>query len=111
MINVIIRVDKPYATRPPLAMGLFVAVEIEGRRLPKAAVLPRSALHEEDIVWVVDGESRLRFRKVDVARVQGDEVVVEAGLKDGERVVITPLKAVTDGMTIRNVPVEEESSS
>jgi RND family efflux transporter MFP subunit len=111
MINVIIRVDKPYATRPPLAMGLFVTVEIEGRHLPKAAVIPRPALREDDVVWVTDEENRLRFRKVDVARVQGDKVVVEAGLKDGERVVITPLKAVTDGMTIRHVPVIKESAS
>ncbi|MGD8513200.1 MAG: efflux RND transporter periplasmic adaptor subunit [Deltaproteobacteria bacterium] len=111
MINVIIRVDKPYATRPPLAMGLFVTVEIEGRRLPKAAVIPRPALHENDVVWVVDEENRLRFRKVDVARVQGNEVVVEAGLKDGERVVITPLKAVTHGMAVRKVPEKEETAS
>lgn len=111
MINVIVRVDKPYARRPPLAIGLFVTVEIEGRHLPKAAVVPRPALHEDDVVWVTDVENRLRFRKVDVARVQGDTVVVEAGLKEGERVVITPLKAVTDGMTIRHVPVEEESAS
>jgi hypothetical protein len=111
MINVIIRVDKPYATRPPLAMGLFVTVEIEGRRLPKAAVIPRPALHENDVVWVVDEENRLRFRKVDVARVQGNEVVVEAGLKDGERVVITPLKAVTHGMAVRKVPEKEEAAS
>jgi len=111
MINVIIRVDKPYATRPPLAMGLFVTVEIEGRRLPKAAVIPRPALHENEVVWVVDEENRLRFRKVDVARVQGNEVVVEAGLKDGERVVITPLKAVTHGMAVRKVPEKEETAS
>jgi RND family efflux transporter MFP subunit len=111
MVNVIVRVDKPYATRPPLAMGLFVTVEIEGRHLPKAAVIPRPALHEDDVVWVMDEEGRLRFRNVDVARVQGDEVVVGSGLKDGERIVITPLKAVTDGMAIRTLPVEEESSS
>jgi hypothetical protein len=47
---------------------------------------------------------------VDVARVRGDEVVVEAGLEDRERVVVTPLKAVTDGMAIRTVPGEEEGS-
>ena len=110
MINIIVRVDDPYATRPPLAMGLFVTVEIEGRNLPRAAVLPRPALHEDDVVWVMDGEDKLRFRKVDVARIQGDEVVVKAGLEDGERVVITPLKAVTDGMAVRAVPGEEERS-
>jgi len=111
MINVIVRVAEPYATRPPLAMGLFVTVDIEGRQLPKAAIIPRRALHEEDVVWTMDEEDRLRFRKVDVARVQGDEVVVQAGLEDGERVVVTPLKAVTDGMAVRTSPEEKDSPS
>jgi RND family efflux transporter MFP subunit len=101
MIDVVVRVEKPYAKKPPLAVGLFVTVDIEGRSLSNAAIIPRSALHEDDIVWVVDESSRLRFRKVDVARVYGDEAVVRAGLEDGERVVITPLKAVTNGMSVR----------
>ena len=114
MINVVVRVEKPYAKRPPLAVGLFVTVDIEGRTLPNAAIIPRSALHQGDVVWVVDTDdkdSRLRFRKVAVARVQGDEAVVQDGLEDGERVVITPLKAVTDGMAVRIVEVKETNRS
>ena len=107
MINVVVRVEKPYAKKPPLPVGLFVIVEIEGRTLPDAAVIPRSALHQDDVVWVVDSDDRLHFREVDVARVQGDEVMVEDGLKDGEMVVITTLEAVTDGMSVRTVSVKE----
>jgi len=111
MINVVVRVDEPYATTPPLAMGLFVTVYIKGRQLPEAAVIPRPALQEDDTVWVVEGQNRLRFRQVDVARVQGDQVVVQEGLRDGELVVITPLKAVTDGMAVRPAGQEEDSPS
>ena len=103
MIHVVVRVDKPYARRPPLVFGLFVTVEIEGRNLHNCTVIPRGALHQGNVVWVLDQESRLRFRKVEVARVQGDDVVVTKGLEDGEAVVTTPLKAVTDGMTVRMV--------
>jgi RND family efflux transporter MFP subunit len=103
MIHVVVQVDKPYARKPPLVFGLFVTVEIEGRKIEKAAIIPRGALHQGNVVWVLDQESRLRFRKVEVARVQGDEVVVSKGLEDGETVVTTPLKAVTDGMTVRMV--------
>jgi RND family efflux transporter MFP subunit len=103
MIHVVVRVDKPYARKPPLVFGLFVTVEIEGRKIEKAAIIPRGALHQGNVVWVLDQESRLRFRKVEVARVQGDEVLVTKGLEDGESVVTTPLKAVTDGMTVRMV--------
>ncbi|MBW1774370.1 MAG: efflux RND transporter periplasmic adaptor subunit, partial [Deltaproteobacteria bacterium] len=101
MINVVVRVEKPYAKKPPLAVGLFVTVDIEGRTLPKAAIIPRSALHQGDTVWVVDKDDRIRFRKVDVALLQGDEAIVQDGIEDRERLVITPLKAVTDGMAVR----------
>ena len=103
MIHVVVLVDKPYARKPPLVFGLFVTVEIEGREIEKAAIIPRGALHQGNVVWVLDPESRLRFRKVEVARIQGDEVVVTKGLEDRETVVTTPLKAVTDGMAVRKV--------
>ena len=103
MINVVVRVDKPYAKKPPLAFGLFVSVHIEGRRLPNATIIPRAALHAGDVVWVVNDKGRLQFRQVRVARIQGGEVIVEGDLADGGTVVITPLKAVTDGMAVRVV--------
>lgn len=106
MINVVVRVEKPYAKKPPLAAGFFVTVDIKGHTLPNAAIIPRSALHQGNVVRVVDKGGRLCFRKVDVARVQGDEAVVRAGLNSGERVVITPLKAATDGMAVRTKGVK-----
>jgi RND family efflux transporter MFP subunit len=103
MINVVVRVEQPYAKKPPLVFGLFVEVKIEGRMIPNGAVIPRAGLHQGDIVWIVGEDSRLQFRQVEVGRIQGDEVVITGGLEDGERLVITPLKAVTDGMTVRVV--------
>ncbi len=111
MINVVVRVQEPYAKRPPLVVGLFVTVEIEGRILPEAAVIPRSALHGGDVVWVVEKDRRLHFRKVEVARVHGDEAIIKTGLAAGEGVVVTPLKAVTDGMTVRVAAGEEANRS
>ena len=101
MVNVVIRVDKPYETKPPLAAGLFVTVEIEGRTLENAAILPRAALRENNVVWVVDENGQLKFRSVDVARLTPEAVIVGGGLKDGEMVVVSTLKAVTDGMKVR----------
>ena len=103
MIHVVVRVDKPYARKPPLVFGLFVAVGIEGRKVQSVTVIPRAALHQGNVVWIVDKASRLRFRKVEVARVHGDEAIVTKGLEDGETVVTTPLKVVTDGMAVRMV--------
>ena len=108
MVRVVVRVNKPYAARPPLAVGLFVRVEIKGRQIPDLAVIPRSALHQGGIVWVVDADDRLHYRKVQVARIDGEQVQIQKGLKSGDQIVISHLKTVTDGMTIRPVPQREE---
>jgi hypothetical protein len=83
-------------------------VDIQGRTLPSAAPIPRAALREGNMVWVVENDERLRFRKVEVARIQGDQALVKAGLDNGEKIVVTPLKAVSDGMAVRTVATEEE---
>jgi RND family efflux transporter MFP subunit len=111
MINVVVRVEKPYAQKPPLIFGLFVRVEIQGHKVPSAAIIPRAALHQGNVVWVVNEEGKLLFREVQVARLQGSEVIVKGGLEDGEIVVTTPLKAVTDGMAVRIVREQKEADS
>lgn len=111
MVRVVVRVDHPYAARPPLAIGLFVAVEIQGHAMPDLAVIPRSALREGQQVWVVGPDGRLRYRNVEVARMEGDQVQIASGLRNGDQVVVSYLKAVTDGMAVRAVPVKEGSPS
>ena len=111
MVDVVIRVDKPYATRPPLVAGLFVAVEIQGRILENAAVIPREAMQADDIVWVVDQNGRLTFRPVEVARMTTTSAIIKGGLDNGEMVVLTTLKAVTDGMQVRIAEDRGESES
>jgi RND family efflux transporter MFP subunit len=103
MVNVVVRVEEPYRTKPPLAVGLFVNVDIEGRTLPQAALLPRSALHQGNVVWVIGEDGRLSFRNVEVARKKGEAVLIGSGLRDGETVAVSPLKAVSDGMMVRAV--------
>ena len=101
MINVIVRVEKPYAKKPPLAVGLFVAVTIEGRMLANATLIPRSALQAGNVVWVIDDNRRLRFRKVQIAKFIDEGALIRRGLSVGEIVVISPVKAVADGMAVR----------
>lgn len=102
MHNIVVRVDAPYASFPPLAAGQFVEVRINGKHIERAAVIPRSAVHDTNIVWVIDGkENRLRFRNVNITRTNHTGVVVQDSLDDGDRIVISPLKAVSDGMKVR----------
>ncbi len=104
MVHVVARVSDPYGRdsgRPPLSIGLFVEAEILGARLERAVVLPRSALRSGNQVLVVDSDSRLRYRPVEVVRRAGDEAVIGAGLEAGDRVCLSPLEAAVDGMAVR----------
>jgi len=107
MVTVVARVEDPYAPgredgalRPPLAVGLFVSAEIAGISVPDAYVLPRSALHGDSDVFVVDGESRLRLRSVEVLRREREQIVVRDGLHEGDRVCISPMPGGVDGMKV-----------
>jgi len=111
MINVVIRVDKPYETKPPLAAGLFVTVDIEGRTMENATMIPRAALRSNNVVWVVDINGQLTFRKVSVARLTPEAALLEGGLNDGEMVVVSTLSAVTDGMKVRVQQAQKENAS
>ena len=106
MINVVVQVEKPYARKPPLAIGLFVTVEIRGAVLADTTQIPRQALRQDDVVWVVNG-GRLRFHRVEVARRDGDKVLIKSGLRDGDKVAVSTLKAPTDNMAVRAVFMEE----
>jgi RND family efflux transporter MFP subunit len=106
MVHAVAQVTDPYGRgkdpdRPPLAAGLFVEAEIEGYEAENVVVLPRAALRDGDRVLVVDEENRLRFRDVDLLRVTRKEIIVRSGLTAGERVCLSPLEAVTDGMRVR----------
>lgn len=107
MIHAVVRVDDPYARggdprRPPLAVGLYVEAEILGRVARQVAVLPRLALHGENQLLVVSDDDRLHFRTVEILRMTGDELIVSAGLQAGERICLSPLAAVTEGMRVRS---------
>jgi len=107
-VNVVARIEDPYGRLRdddvvPLAVGLFVEAEILGREVGDAVVLPRVALRENDRVLVLDEESRLHFREVEVLRVERDEVVIGDGLAVGERVCVSPLPAAVEGMSVRVV--------
>jgi RND family efflux transporter MFP subunit len=108
MVQVVIRVEKPYASKPPLVAGLFVTVEIQGRTLENAAVIPRAALRDNDTVWVVDETGQLKFRRVDVARMGTNQAILRSGLEDQEMVVTSGLKVVTDGMKVRILASDKE---
>jgi multidrug efflux pump subunit AcrA (membrane-fusion protein) len=104
-------VEDPYARReddpgrPPLAVGMFVEAEIEGRVLENAIAIPRSALRGRDQVVVVDADAKLRNRRIEILRRDREKVIVASGLASGDRVSTTPMALAVDGTVVRVAPV------
>lgn len=105
MVHAVVRVENPYgmsmSTRPPLTVGLFVQAEISGKKIKNVAVLPRSALRNENEVLVVDADNKLRFRGVDILKMDAENIYIRGGLQNGEQVCISQLEAVVEGMLVQ----------
>lgn len=106
MVHVVAEVRDPYAAspnpnRPPLAVGMYVQAEIEGRTARDVAVVPRAALRGARQVVVVGPDDRISFRDVDILRTTTDRMFVREGLSPGELVAVSPLDAATDGMRVQ----------
>lgn len=80
--------------------GLFVRASIEGRRVPGIAAIPFRAFRDLDTVLVVDPDDKLRFRDVTVLHREGEAVYVSGGLEQGERVILTEMPDVVEGMRV-----------
>ncbi len=111
MVHLVARVEDPYGHNgaigsAPLAVGLFVEAEIQGRSVENVFVLPRTALRTDagsDLVYLVDAGDRLRFTAVEVLRAERTDVVIDSGLRPGDRVCVSPMAAAVDGMAVRTV--------
>jgi RND family efflux transporter MFP subunit len=102
----VVRVDDPYgiqqsATQVPLAVGLFVEAEIQGREIDSAYRLPRMALRDENNVLIIDKDNRLRRKPVSVLRTDYESVLISEGLEPGDRVCISPVEAFVDGLQVQ----------
>ncbi len=107
MVVAVASVDNPYgrdadAARPPLAVGMFVEAEIEGRVIEGAIVLPRRALRGRAQVYVVE-DGRLGIRPVRVFKAESERIVLDSAELGGTDVVVSPLEAVTEGMRVKVV--------
>lgn len=85
----------------PLPVGLFVEASIRGKTIDGIFALPREVIRSGNRVLVVDAENRLRFREVEILRLESNRVLIQSGLNAGERICMSPIQAVVDGMLVQ----------
>lgn len=100
LVYVYAEVLNPYDQSPPLAIGMFVNAEIEGKKIENGFLIPSSAITDESLVYIIDDEDYLRIKKVEVLGADNDNLVVKGTIKEGDRVVASPLNNAKDGMAL-----------
>jgi len=101
----VVRVNDPYgleseAAVTPLALGLFVEVDISGKEVADVFPLPRSALRNKDQLLIIDSEGRMHSRKVGVLRTDFDTVLISEGIAPGEQVCVSPVEVFVEGLPV-----------
>ena len=100
-----VAIDDPLAGGGlPLLPGAFVSVSIDGLPVEGAIAVPREALVDGDVLWLVSDEETLTRRTVTVGWRDGETAFIVDGLESGARVVTTPLSLPVDGAKVRSQP-------
>lgn len=109
-VQAIVRVQQPQAPTGadhegfatiPLPIGLLVEAEIAGKTIDNIIALPRHVIRKNTQVLIAAPDDTLRIREVDILRLESDRVLIQGGLKAGEKVIVSPIQAVVDGMRIK----------
>ena len=118
-IDVIVHVPEPFApgapvgsaagqnTAPPLLVGKFVEVAIEGLAPDDYFRVRRAALQADDEIWAVRDDQTVRVVPVRVLQRIDDDVYVTGELEDGQLTVTGGIRFATDGMKVRTGEARE----
>ena len=112
-IDIVVRVPDPFqpgrpidgaalqGTAPPLLVGQFASVEIDGLSPDVFFVLPRRSLRPGNEVWAVGSDDRVQIVQVDVLQETDEDLFVTGDLEDGQAVIVGGINLATQGMKVR----------
>ena len=108
----IVEVTNPYGKGAsddgvPLAPGLFVDADIDGKSFGNVITIPRDGLRPQDEVYIVDDKGKAEIRKVTVLDATPERAVLSAGVQAGELVVLSPMERSRVEMTLKVLDVND----
>ena len=91
--------DIPKRLRNKVIPGLFVSVAINSDQLSNVTAIPRTALRQNNTLWVVDNE-KLSVIQPNILFKSNQQVIVK-DLNAATMIVTSDLEIVTEGMLVR----------
>ncbi|QEP44796.1 efflux RND transporter periplasmic adaptor subunit [Ectothiorhodospiraceae bacterium BW-2] len=113
-IGVVVAVDKPLeksspGVRPPLSKGMFVEVTLRGKEQQDRIVVPRSALHQQQL-YRLNHDNRLQIVPVTPLFYQNGWAIMNGEVKAGDQIVLTDLVPAIESMRLEPV-VDREATA
>lgn len=114
LARVVVEVEDPLslspesADLPPLLVGEFLEVQIQGKMIENVVRLPVDYLRKNDTAWIMSKEDKLAVRELEIAFKDSSYAYVAAGIAAGERIVTSSLSRVSEGAELRT---EEQNST
>ncbi|MPZ43063.1 MAG: efflux RND transporter periplasmic adaptor subunit [Betaproteobacteria bacterium] len=87
-----------------LRPGQFVRVVLSGAMRPNAIAVPQRAVldgPQGKFVYLVDAQSKVEMRLVEVGDWQGDDWIIHKGLATGDKVIVAGLMKIGPGAPVR----------
>jgi RND family efflux transporter MFP subunit len=91
----------PERNNPPLLIGEYVRMEIEGRQLENVYRIPRTALRDNTRIWLTSKDDKLEIREVQTLWRDEQTVLLTDGLQPGEQLIISDLSKPVQGMQLQ----------
>ena len=102
MSNLVVRISDPYGLNsqlPKIKFGSYVEVSFAGQKLQKIYRLPQELVNNRT-VWVVGEDDKLEAKQVKVVREEGEFFLVNDGLNNQDKLVVTLPEYPQKGMQV-----------
>jgi len=102
MSNLVVRIQDPYGldtNLPVIKFGSYVEVNFAGQTLQQIYKLPQELVNNRT-VWVVDAQDKLEAKQVQVIREEGEFFLVNQGLNNQDKLVVTLPEYPQKGMQV-----------
>ena len=103
-LSLVAQVDNPYAktaeNKPTLKVGQFVEAKIKGKLLQNVFIIPRNTIRNSSQLMIVDQQSQINLRQVEIIWRDAEYAIIQNGLKEGEWLCITPVQYAVNGLLV-----------
>ena len=102
LVKFVIEVEDVYSDKGFfLPVNLLVDIKIQGKQINSVISIPVENLRSGEKVWIISKENTLIKRKVQILKKLENKILVESGLSNGDRLILSSIPGAVEGMKLK----------